>query len=103
MANSADQGPTDLDLHCLQGRGISGFSRTKVLQVVLIFMINMVDYKAGVKERRNEIGHAKTNTVKFHLNSLANSGDPDQMPRCVASDQGLNCWPHTADFVLFFH
>ena len=35
MANSADpdqlasQKPTDLDLHCLQGQGISGFSRTR--------------------------------------------------------------------------
>ena len=36
MANSADpdqvasQKPTDLDLHCLQMQGISGFSRTRV-------------------------------------------------------------------------
>ena len=34
MANSADQDllkkPTDLDLHCLQRQGISGFSRTRV-------------------------------------------------------------------------
>ena len=32
MANSADpdQLPTDLDLHCLQRQGISGFSRTRV-------------------------------------------------------------------------
>ena len=32
MANSADpdQKPTDLDLHCLQRQGISGFSRTRV-------------------------------------------------------------------------
>ena len=36
MANSPDpdqlacQKPTDLDLHCLQGQGISGFSRTRV-------------------------------------------------------------------------
>ena len=41
MANSADpdqlasseallQKPTDLDLHCLQGQGISGLSRTRV-------------------------------------------------------------------------
>ena len=31
MANSADpdQKPTDLDLHCLQRQGISGFSRTR--------------------------------------------------------------------------
>ena len=38
MANSADpdqlasQKPTDLDLHCLQRQGISGFSRTRVKQ-----------------------------------------------------------------------
>ena len=32
MANSADpdQLPTDLDLHCLQKQGISGFSRIRV-------------------------------------------------------------------------
>ena len=32
MANSADpdQKPTDLDLHCMQRQGISGFSRTRV-------------------------------------------------------------------------
>ena len=32
MANSADpdQKPTDLDLHCLQRQGISGFSRARV-------------------------------------------------------------------------
>ena len=36
MTNSADpdqwllQKPTDLDLHCLQRKGISGFSRTRV-------------------------------------------------------------------------
>ena len=35
MANSADpdqlaQKPTDLDLHCLQRQGKSGFSRTRV-------------------------------------------------------------------------
>ena len=30
MANSADPEPTDLDLHCLQRQGISGFSRTRV-------------------------------------------------------------------------
>ena len=32
MTNSADpdQKPTDLDLHCLQRQGISGFSRTRV-------------------------------------------------------------------------
>ena len=28
MANSAE--PTDLDLHCLQKQGISGYSRTRV-------------------------------------------------------------------------
>ena len=32
MANSADPGQmaSDLDLHCLQRQGISGFSRTRV-------------------------------------------------------------------------
>ena len=38
MANSADPDqlaslkPTDMDLHCLQMQGISGFSRTRVNQ-----------------------------------------------------------------------
>ena len=41
MANSADpdqlasQKPTDLDLHCLQRPGISGFSRTRVKNLIL--------------------------------------------------------------------
>ena len=34
MANSADpdqlEKPTDLDLHCLQRQGLSGFSKTRV-------------------------------------------------------------------------
>ena len=29
------QKPTDLDLHCLQRQGISGFSRTKVKDIIL--------------------------------------------------------------------
>ena len=35
MINSADpdQMPTDLDLHCLQRQGISGFSRTNYFNV----------------------------------------------------------------------
>ena len=40
MTNSADPNqlasPTDLDLHCLQRQGISGFSRTRVKQANLI-------------------------------------------------------------------
>ena len=46
MANSADpdQKPTDLDLHCLQRQGISGFSRTRVnislnMAHMLIFLL----------------------------------------------------------------
>ena len=38
MANSVDpdqKKPTDLDLHCLQRQGISGFSRTRVNSVVI--------------------------------------------------------------------
>ena len=30
------QKPTDLDLHCLQGQGISGFSRTRVKQYFVL-------------------------------------------------------------------
>ena len=38
MTNSADpEKPTDLYLHCLQSQDISGFSRTRVNQIVLIF------------------------------------------------------------------
>ena len=38
MTNSADsnQKPTDLDLHCLQRQGISGFSRTRVNKVEMV-------------------------------------------------------------------
>ena len=44
MANSADPEswllqPTDLDLHCLQRQGISGFSRTRVNAVLLFLKI----------------------------------------------------------------
>ena len=36
MANSADpEKPTDLDLHCLQRQGISGFSRTRVKKKIV--------------------------------------------------------------------
>ena len=40
MANSAnpDQKPTDLDLHCLQRQGISGFSRTRVKEYLEIIL-----------------------------------------------------------------
>ena len=38
MANSAE--PTDLDLHCLQKQGISGFSVTRVKVVVHVININ---------------------------------------------------------------
>ena len=40
MANSADPDqlakPTDLDLHCLQRQGISGFSRTRVKRICFV-------------------------------------------------------------------
>ena len=43
MANSADPdqlaSSTDLDLHCLQRQGISGFSRTRVKTLTRIFWI----------------------------------------------------------------
>ena len=47
MANSADpdqlasKKPTDLDLHCLQRQGISGFSRTRVKGDVLNYCRNI--------------------------------------------------------------
>ena len=46
MANSADldqlafQRPTDMDLHCLQRQGISGFSRTRVKVLIRIILVN---------------------------------------------------------------
>ena len=44
MANSADQDqkPTDLDLHCLQRQGISGFSRTRVKSLQNCFIIAVI-------------------------------------------------------------
>ena len=53
LANSADpdqlalQKPTHLDLHCLQGQGVSGFSRTRVRAIttaadgILNFFLNI--------------------------------------------------------------
>ena len=48
MANSADpdqldlQKPTDLELHCLQRQGISGFSRTRVNKVKQMMCYNFI-------------------------------------------------------------
>ena len=50
MANSVDPDqlaswkPTDLDLHCLQRQGISGFSRTRVNHTFLKNLANPLDY-----------------------------------------------------------
>ena len=43
MANSADpdQLATDLDLHCLQRQGISGFSRTRVENFISFSMLSL--------------------------------------------------------------
>ena len=51
MTNSADpdqlasedlKKPTDLDLHCLQKKGISGFSRIRVNSLCYMFVRNKV-------------------------------------------------------------
>ena len=44
MANSADpvKKPTDLDLHCLQRHGISGFSRTRIKTVCLFVCVEVL-------------------------------------------------------------
>ena len=66
------QKPTDLDLHCLQRQGISGFSRTK--------------FKTYYTKDK-----ICTNPFYFRLTCLntaawvANSVDPDQMPSSVLS------------------
>ena len=55
------QKPTDLDLHCLQRQGISGFSRNSVNLCLNYFWMK------------------------------ANILDPDQVPHSVASHLGLHC------------
>ena len=59
MANSADpdqlafQKPTDLDLHCLQRQGISGFSRTKVkVRVWVSLCRNICIFSSPVQKYR---------------------------------------------------
>ena len=48
MANSADPDqlakPTDLDLHCLQRQGISGFSRTRIYKSSDVYCIITVTF-----------------------------------------------------------
>ena len=48
--------PTDLDLHCLQRQGISGFSRTRVKNVILQYPKILSVNKEGLDQ-----------TVLFHL------------------------------------
>ena len=45
MANSADP---DLDLHCLQRQGISGFSRTRVKDQIGYSSENLADVQADL-------------------------------------------------------
>ena len=48
MTNNADPGqlaskkPTDLDVHCLQRQGISGFRRTRVNVIIIIMNIIII-------------------------------------------------------------
>ena len=42
------QKPTDLDLHCLQRQGLSGFSRTRV-NYLFVYYVNMIFlFSAGI-------------------------------------------------------
>ena len=44
MANSADPDQLDLDLHCWQRQGISGFSRTRVKQSHILNFFFFVNF-----------------------------------------------------------
>ena len=62
------QKPTDLDLHCLQRQGISGFSRTRVKSILLPVAV-----------------------FKIAGRVAENSKDPDQTTHSTAFDLGLHC------------
>ena len=49
--------PTDLDLHCLQRQGISGFSRTKVNDRSTLFMSSLREREK--RDRRDSRGIGK--------------------------------------------
>ena len=85
MENSADPdqlaSSTDLDLHCLQRQGISGFSMTR---------INYLPYNVHVlnlKESYSTTYRCVKNVVGF----VPNNADPDWMQSSLASDLGLHC------------
>ena len=56
MANSADPDQlTDLHLHCLQRKGISGFSRTRVKQKYCSLIIFLLIFSQRTCEEENDI------------------------------------------------
>ena len=65
MANSADsdQKPTDLDLHCLQRLGISGFSRTRVKKLWSAQEFGLEFFSRGISRKsRVRVVHLAYNT-----------------------------------------
>ena len=90
MTNSADQDqlaslkPTDLDLHCLQMQGISGFSRTNLFAcwVILHAFLSSGDFFFKI----NFFKKKKKKTIR-----VSNSLVPDQARCFVGPDLGLNC------------
>ena len=69
------QKPADLDLHCLQRQGISGFSRTRVTTVA--YKQTCIDYI----QREMTINGPSLTLVLLNpiCPALANSVDPDQL------------------------
>ena len=51
------QKPTDLDLHCLQRKGISGFSRTRVKLNHLVLQFLFFDFALKIMLLVDEIWH----------------------------------------------
>ena len=47
------QKPTDLDLHSLQGQGISGFSRTRVKHYKWVYLHLMIIFQPSMTQYRN--------------------------------------------------
>ena len=67
------QKPTDLDLHCLQRQGISGFSRTRVNNLCISDIISYIPKKSNKQLDKNV--------------------DPNQRPQNVNSNLGLHYLP----------
>ena len=98
--------PTDLDLHCLQNKGISGFSmrRVKNYHIYPKYWDTITTYNTSLKKEENNeqpIYEDTIFTVCFGTDrqAWANSADPDEMLQNTASHDGLHCLPLIQQFL----